>query len=160
MNLAHLHLLLNHFPIIGTLVGCAILVWGIISSDNKIKNIAVWLILIMSLIALPAYFTGESAEESVENLAGITESSIESHENAALIAVILHSFAGFFALLTLAASHWKSQLIKPLFLIFTLATFAAASAMIFTGLTGGKIRHSQGGQTTTETLQNSEQEED
>jgi uncharacterized membrane protein len=160
MNLAHLHLLLNHFPIIGTLVGCAILVWGIISSDTKIKHVAVWLILVMSLIAIPAYFTGEAAEESVENLAGITESSIENHENAALVSVIIHSVAGFFALLVLFARQWKSQLMKPFFMIFTVLSFTTAGAMIYTGLTGGKIRHAQSGQTTRENTPAGDSDED
>jgi hypothetical protein len=40
MNDAHLHLVVNHFPIIGTIFGLGILVTGMIVKNNTLKNTA------------------------------------------------------------------------------------------------------------------------
>jgi hypothetical protein len=41
------------------------------------------------LIALPVYFTGEPADELVENLPGVAESLIDKHKYAALFALLM-----------------------------------------------------------------------
>ncbi len=38
MDTTHLHLLLNHFPIIGTLIGSGLLFFGIIKKQDNIKT--------------------------------------------------------------------------------------------------------------------------
>ena len=38
MNDAHLHMVVNHFPIIGTIFGLGILITGIVMKKNVIKN--------------------------------------------------------------------------------------------------------------------------
>jgi hypothetical protein len=38
MNDAHLHLVVNHFPIIGTILGLGTLVAGILLKNNSVKN--------------------------------------------------------------------------------------------------------------------------
>ena len=43
MNDAHLHMVVNHFPIIGTIFGLGILIAGIILKNNSAKNIAYFL---------------------------------------------------------------------------------------------------------------------
>jgi hypothetical protein len=37
MNATHIHLLLNHFPVIGTLIGSGLLLWGIVKKQDNIK---------------------------------------------------------------------------------------------------------------------------
>ena len=53
MNQTHIHLLLNHFPIIGTLIGSCLLLWGIIKKNGHTKSIAAFLLAVMALIAIP-----------------------------------------------------------------------------------------------------------
>jgi uncharacterized membrane protein len=68
MNATHFHLLLNHFPIIGTLIGTIILVYGFITKELKIKILSAYIIAAMALLAVPVYLTGEPAEETVEHI--------------------------------------------------------------------------------------------
>ena len=82
MNPTHIHLLLNHFPIIGTLIGSAILLYSIIKKQDAGKVTGAFIIVIMAIIAIPVLLTGEPAEESVEHLSGISKALIHDHEEA------------------------------------------------------------------------------
>ena len=66
MNDAHLHLLVNHFPIIGTIFGLGILIAGIIFKNNAVKNVSYVIFIVTAIFALIAMSTGEGAEEIVE----------------------------------------------------------------------------------------------
>ncbi|QDV85841.1 hypothetical protein TBK1r_48570 [Stieleria magnilauensis] len=70
MDLAHLHLLLNHFPIIGTLFGVGFLAYGVIRSDDRIANAGKVVLVLMALMTIPAYFTGEPAEKVIRAFRG------------------------------------------------------------------------------------------
>lgn len=143
MNLTHIHLLLNHFPIIGTLIGSLILIAGIISANNILKYTAVWVITFMSILSIPVYLTGENAEETVKHLTGINESLIEIHEEYAIAAFSFQLLAGFAGLLYMWFKKRGTPRPSFMFFIFVFATFFAVGLMAYTGLTGGKIRHTE-----------------
>jgi uncharacterized membrane protein len=73
MSTTHIHLLLNHFPILGTFIGCLFLAWGFFKKNNSLKTAAAVLLTVISLISVPVYLTGEPAEEAIEKLPGISE---------------------------------------------------------------------------------------
>ncbi len=51
MNEAHLHLVVNHFPIIGTILGLGILVVGLLLKNNSVKNTAFFLFIVAAIFA-------------------------------------------------------------------------------------------------------------
>ena len=62
MDATHLHLLLNHFPIVGTLLGVGVMLYGYIVGSEQVKKAALWLWAAMALVAIPVFLTGEPAE--------------------------------------------------------------------------------------------------
>ncbi|MCI0564610.1 MAG: hypothetical protein MN733_39585, partial [Nitrososphaera sp.] len=68
MNLAHVHLLLNHFPVIGTVFGFLFLAYAMAKKSEELKKVSLGIFVLIALIALPVYFTGEPAEEVVKHL--------------------------------------------------------------------------------------------
>jgi len=143
MNSTHIHLLLNHFPVIGTLIGSGLLLWGIVKKQDQVKTIAAAILVLMALLAIPVYLTGEPAEESVEKLPGVMESMIEMHEDAATIAIWLMGLAGLAALLSLFL-HWqKKSFSKTAFSITFVLALICFAAMARTGYYGGQIRHTE-----------------
>ena len=141
MNPTHIHLLLNHFPIIGTLIGSAILLYSIIKKQDTGKITGALIIVIMAIIAIPVLLTGEPAEESVEHLNGISKALIHDHEEASEKAFWLMEITGVFSLLAIILFKIKSILVSKAFLIafaFSAITFVA---MAWAGNLGGKIRH-------------------
>lgn len=143
MNATHFHLLLNHFPVIGTLLGSGLLIWGIVKKQDSIKSVAAIVLALMAVIAIPVYLTGEPAEDSVEKIAGVSESMIELHEDAAAIAMWLMGATGLAALAALFFSWQKSRLVNTVYSVaFALSLFCFA-AMARTGYYGGQIRHTE-----------------
>ncbi len=83
MNNAHLHLVVNHLPIIFPIVGVIILLIGVFTKSEVSKRNA-YIIFILGVIAsVAAMATGEGAEETVENFQGVSKSFIKTHEEAA-----------------------------------------------------------------------------
>jgi len=143
MDATHLHLLLNHFPIIGSLLGVGVMVYGYLTSSEQVKKAALWIWAAMAVIAIPVFLTGEPAEESVEGLAGVSEGLIDKHEEAAELAIWLMEALGLLSLITLVTAKMKSSLSKPMVLIATILSLATFAAMARTGYLGGQIRHTE-----------------
>ncbi|MBK6504255.1 MAG: hypothetical protein IPG02_00910 [Ignavibacteria bacterium] len=68
MNPAHLHLVINHVPVIGTMITLFILAIGIIKKSDDVKKVAMLVLILTSVITIPVYLSGGNAEEMVEAL--------------------------------------------------------------------------------------------
>jgi hypothetical protein len=141
MNPTHIHLLLNHFPIIGTLIGSAILLYSIIKKQDTGKVAGAFIIVIMAIIAIPVLLTGEPAEESVEHLSGISKALIHDHEEASEKAFWLMELTGVFSLLAIVLYKIKSAFTSKAFLVAFAFSAITFFAMAWAGNLGGKIRH-------------------
>ena len=53
MNYSHIHILLNHFPSIGTLFGLVLLVYGVWKKDHKLQIVSFIVFMVMGLLAIP-----------------------------------------------------------------------------------------------------------
>ena len=143
MDYTHLHLLLNHFPIIGTLLGLGILAFGMIKDNTGIVQTSLYVFILVALISIPAFLTGEPAEEAIEHLPGVEESYIEAHEEAAETAIWIMELLGLLSLLTALLIYRKVasvRYLKYLVLLMGLVTFALMAQV---GNLGGVIRHSE-----------------
>lgn len=143
MNQTHIHLLLNHFPIIGTLIGSCLLLWGIIRKNDQIKSIAAFVLATMALIAIPVFLTGEPAEESVEHINGVSEQAISLHEEAAEIAIWLMGVTGIISLAALFMAWKKQKQANNVFLLAFVLSAVCFASMARTGYLGGQIRHTE-----------------
>lgn len=143
MNEAHWHLVVNHLPIIFPLVGIIIMVTGLISKSDAVKRTAYMIFIIGALASIAAMNTGEGAEDIVENINGVTESYIETHEESAETFATLTYVLGGFSLVGLWVS-FKQEFISN---FFNIATIVFAMVVLFfgkeTGTSGGEIRHTE-----------------
>lgn len=140
MNMVHFHLLLNHFPIIGTLIGVCLLGWGIVRKQDILRFTGALIISIMALITLPVNKTGEEAEEAVEHMQGISEVMLEEHEETAETAFFSMCVTGLLSIGSLVLdrrSHAKTSLAYVTTFVLSLIT---CGFMIQAGYYGGQIR--------------------
>jgi uncharacterized membrane protein len=143
MNDAHLHLVVNHFPIIGTLFGLGILITGMLLKNNSVKNTAYILFIVAAIFAAFSMGTGEGAEELVEDLPNIGKQIIHEHEEIAEKFAIIMYVTGFLGLLSLYTSIKNHNLAKIFsFITLALALLAAVFAKSV-GTSGGEIRHTE-----------------
>lgn len=143
MNQAHLHLLLTHLPIVGVLVGLLTLLGGYVFRSPGAKRSALGIFVFAALTAIPTFLTGEGAEEIVEDLAGVSENLIEQHQETATAFLWLTGALGLLSLGTWLADLRNAKFVKPLFLVTLLLAMASTGVATQTGLTGGKIRHTE-----------------
>jgi uncharacterized membrane protein len=142
MNLAHIHLILNHIPIVGIPVALAFFVYGFYAKNQSSQRFALLMLVGLAAIVLPVYFTGEPAEEVVEHLPGVAESFIEEHEDAAMFSLILTLMSGATAILALwfQKDAKKSRVLN--FAVMGIAGLAVLS-LLYTANLGGQVRHTE-----------------
>jgi hypothetical protein len=94
-----------------------------------------------SLSVVPVYLTGEHAEETVENLPGVSEAFIEEHEEAGQFTLWIVLTFGAVSIIGLIIS--RNQQAKWFNLVMLLCGVLAFASATRTAYIGGKIRHSE-----------------
>jgi hypothetical protein len=141
MNAAHLHLAINHLPVIGLLFALGVLAVGRVLRSEATMRVGLWLLLASGVLAIPAYLSGEPAEEIVERLSGISKALIEKHEDAAAVSFALTLVVGGFAAFGLFLARSGRPLPQLAFIIVAIGTVVAAGSMAWTAKLGGEIHH-------------------
>lgn len=141
MNAAHLHLLFNHVPIIAGILGTLILVAGMVLRQPAVKRTALGIFVIAAVAALPAFFSGEGAEEIVEKLPGSGESVIESHEDIGKIFLIAMEVLGVFSLITFVLDRKNARRTMEFYILVLLISLFTGVLGARVGTSGGNIRH-------------------
>lgn len=147
MNLPHLHLLLNHWPILGTFIALALFIVALVTRSRDIKQISFILFALVALVAIPVYLSGNAAADAMKKELTTEKMLIDAHEGSALLAFSFIEITGMFSLFGLwqfarsakdetHTAAWPSTAV----LIFGLAT---AAFVTLAGNTGGDIRHSE-----------------
>jgi len=141
MNLAHLHLVLNHFPTVGFGSGIGLFVLSFFLKNDVLRQLGLAVMFVMALVAIPVYETGVAASETISGIPGVSSTLIAAHEDAALLAFVFMEITGALAWLEL----WQVRRIsRPtrgnvwavfLFSVVTLGLMLRAANL------GGDIRH-------------------
>ncbi len=144
LNPAHIHLILNHIPILGTMIfSPLVLVWGLLRRSRDVTQTGLLLAIILALSTIPIYLTGEPAEEQIEKQPWFSETLTEAHEERAeggLVAVLITGAGAVIAL-------WRGRKGKPLGVVLPSAVLVglviSAGFFAAAALVGGEIRHSE-----------------
>jgi glucan phosphoethanolaminetransferase (alkaline phosphatase superfamily) len=143
MNVAHVHLILNHAPLFGVIAGIVLLAWGTVRSSHEVRLAAYTAFIVSALAAIVVYFTGGPAESLIENLPGISEKAIERHEEIAKIALGLTWVSGIFAAIAFFAERSMLRLRKPVLATLFALALVTVGVVGYTANLGGQIRHSE-----------------
>ena len=142
MSLVHLHLVLNHVPMIGLLFVALILAAAWYRNSGELTRLGLVFAVGLAVVAGIVFLTGEPAEEAVENLAGVTERAIHSHEEAAEAALIAMSLAGLVSLASLVI-YWRRTLPRWVTGAALAVVLVAGGVMGWAANLGGQIRHTE-----------------
>jgi len=148
MNLAHIHLLLNHWPIIGAFVGLLLFLVAFFTNSDDLKQTSLAFFTLIALLAIPTYISGDVANEVLKESTPLPRELINTHRGAALLSLIFIEITGAVALIGL----WRfSRMSRPApgpvarsnFALVLLLSIVTAGLMTVTGNTGGAIRHTE-----------------
>ncbi len=142
MNGVHVHLLLNHIPVIGMVFGFLVFLLGVWRKNDSWARLGMGVFVVVAIVSVITMLTGEGAEEAVENLPGVTEGIIEEHEEAATMASIAAYVLGGVSLLGLL---WVRGRPLPRALTVTVLPIAllVAGLMGYVANLGGQVRHTE-----------------
>jgi len=142
-NWAHVHLMINHFPVVGVLGGILLLGYALVRKSEEIKMVSLGVFVLIALITIPVFLTGERAEEEVKHIPGVTEAYIGRHEELAELSLVLMEMLGVLALADLILLKLKGNI--PMFAIILVLVLSLITAAVvgFTANLGGQIRHTE-----------------
>lgn len=150
MSEHHLHLLVNHVPIMGCFFGLIVLIAGMVMGNKTVKRTGYIMLVASAVFTLPAFFTGEGAEEVVEELGTASHDVIHEHEEMAELSLWLAEIMGIAAFISLMLdirNHKWNALMNILTLVISILCFGS---LIRTGNSGGEIRRPEIRSTTSE----------
>lgn len=160
MNAAHLHIVLVHLPIVLVPTATILLAFALLKKQGTVATVALALFVTAAFFSVPAFLIGEEAEEIVEELPGISEDTLEEHEEAADIAFWLTVFVGGTAASALLLRRKAPKLAQVTLTLLVLAGTATSASLAYTAYEGGKIRHPEAYDATASSEHGGEGEHD
>ena len=148
-NGAQLHLLINHFPVVGFPLVFLTLAWGLWRKETQVFFFGAYLTILIMVSTLVSYFTGEGAEDTIRSIEGFNIDLVHHHEDTALIAIILSSVLGVLALMCLPLIQRKipglqnPNIERKIRFALTAGVIILSLILAYLAHQGGLIRHSE-----------------
>jgi uncharacterized membrane protein len=140
-NMAHLHLLLNHVPTVGATVSLGLLILAYVRRDERLKLVALEVFFAIAVLTLPAYMSGVAARLQLRNDAGISDTAMRIHQDAALGAFAVQEFAGFLAWVALWQGRRRGRARRGLVPVVLGLAAVSLALMARAATLGGDIHH-------------------
>lgn len=163
MNLAHIHLLLNHFPVVGLILAFGLFALALIAKSEPLTRASLAILFGLSLLSIATYVSGNGAAEGIcdgvdtlahlENQDGIapgkpcrlpsgpSRALIQIHESAAFEALWFMELAGAASWLGLWQFRRRRHFPKATLAAVLVLSLAALVMMARAANLGGAIRH-------------------
>jgi uncharacterized membrane protein len=141
VNLAHWHLLLNHFPIIGSIMGLGLFLASFVGENKDLRRASFIIFTGIAFLSIGTFLTGFGAQAMVTGKPGISDALIQRHEGSAMLTIWFIEITGALSAVGLwqyyrrkQPAHWTVAAI----LLFSILTVGLVAR---TGNTGGEISH-------------------
>jgi uncharacterized membrane protein len=140
----HLHLMLNHIPVLGTIAAALLLAIGLARRSREVTQLGLGFAVVVALSSVPVFLTGDPAEDALRDFdPSVDRRLIHAHEEQAEVGYIAVLATGALALVALWRSRRVAEVRRTLpaavcvALLISFGLFAAAA------LKGGEIRHTE-----------------
>jgi hypothetical protein len=143
MDATHAHLFLNHLPLIGAIICLCFIAYFMMKNNLQMTMLFLSCFVVIAVIAIPVFLTGDPAGETVKKIAGIEESVIENHEEAAWLSLVAIELTGALALLGIVLFRKREKLSSWFKYCFIILTLVSIVSLARTANLGGEIRHTE-----------------
>ena len=141
MNWVHVHLLLNHFPTVGMIIGLGVFLVAIASKSDDVKRTSLGIFFFVSLLSIPAFVTGTSAKLALDKVPEVSKAMIDTHETAAFEGLGAMELTGALSWLGLWQYRRLSRVPQGTVAAVLVASLVTFGLMSWAALLGGEIRH-------------------
>src|SRR5258705_12776123 len=94
MGFDHLHLILNHVPVIGIIIAFALFLLSISSGNSDLRRASLIVFAAIALLTIPTFVSGVGAEASIRTEPGVSATLVRRHEGAAMLGLWFGDAAG------------------------------------------------------------------
>jgi hypothetical protein len=143
MNWPHVHLMINHIPVIGIPGVILLLVYSLVRKSEEVKMVSFGLFVLIALMTFAVFFTGDAAQQTVKDLPGVTRADIERHEEMADYALMLVEALGVLALAGLVFLRRFGRIPRVIVILVLVMSLITAVVAGLTANLGGRIRHTE-----------------
>jgi len=143
MNAPHIHLIFSHVAVVGIPLVLLIFIIAYLKKSHEVFIAGCWVLLLVSLAAIPTYWAGEPTEEIVEHFPHFSKPIQETHEQWAQYALLATLSSGFLALVCLFYDSFRKKLNKLLVTVTVLWLALNIIILLVTANYGGKIIHQE-----------------
>ncbi len=151
-NQAHLHLLMNHFPVIGFTFALIVAIYACLRKSFEGARIS-WLIsIIAGAMALPTYLTGSGAAKVLKKFPEVVRSTIGPHADMGTYGLYVALAAAALALVAMIISFYKEEQARKLMIPILLMQILSFLVLGYASHLGGEIRHPETEDEVTEQL--------
>jgi TctA family transporter len=143
----HLHVALNHLPLVGLAASLIPLVYGLVRKNAEVLVIALAMGVVFGGSTIAVMWTGEGAEERFEHASMVTpldaagKSMMKVHEDHAKIASVVSYLPVAACLVSLVIGRWRPQYRYLSGWAVCIVLMITISLMIWVADSGGQIRH-------------------
>jgi hypothetical protein len=141
VNLAHLHLVINHVPTVGAAAALGLLLLAFVRRNEHLKHAALEGLFVIALLTLPVFVSGVAAQQEMRGRNDISVAAVKIHLDAALIGFTLMEFAGFVAWVALWQWRRRGSAARGVVPAATALLVVSIAAMGIAANLGGNIRH-------------------
>ncbi|MDQ2885719.1 MAG: hypothetical protein M3Y39_06500 [Chloroflexota bacterium] len=141
MTTVHLHLLLNHIPILGSIFITVLFIVALIYRNTFLQKVLLWSLVVVALFTAATYLTGNGAEQAVQGLPGVSEDILHLHESVAKVGLALMFVTGVIALAGALFYSFKPKLPRLLLVLVLSILLLNSGVFVYIGYLGGQIHH-------------------
>jgi len=141
MDIGQLHLLFNHLPVFGSIIGALVLIQGLFTKVESTIRAAYGIFIISALGAGLSYATGAPAEARLLGVQNISPESILRHKESADYALIATILLGTGSIAGLYISLRKPSLARKWTWVLLTLSLMSFGVVARTNYLGSEIRH-------------------
>ena len=135
----HLHIVLNHFPLIGSIFILGLLIASVYMKNDDMRRVSLILWVVLGLLAIPTYITGAAAGWAYADRTDISTQLLDAHRDAALIAFVFLGLTGTASWLVLWRERRYGRASNAGFYAVLALGLVSLLTIIETGSLGGTV---------------------
>lgn len=141
MNLVHLHLLLNHWPIIGTFIAVVAFIVALLAKSRHLTEASLVMFALVALLSVPTYITGSAAQQVLQMEGESLDPVMATHQGAGLLALVFIELTGGLAWLGLWQLRRRARIATWAVGAVLVSSMVTIGFVTVAGNTGGAIHH-------------------
>jgi uncharacterized membrane protein len=140
MNAAHAHIILNHIPVIGMIIGFFLLIIGLFARRDLFVKASLVMFVAFALFSIPVFLTGQPAAQQISGQPGFSGNAAHEHEELGEYSLIGAIVLAAITIITLIV--WWIRYRKPggLIIIVVVIAFLVSGLLGWTAHKGGQVR--------------------